>query len=190
MSGEPTLQEAVVGFEDGLKEVLEDKLRELEPHHAWLSSLLEGKRAVRKQIFVEALETARIPREKWGLYWDFVRVLGDVPLKEALAKTEAELVNIRQAYFLLIAPPGSKDLEVERARTTPIQGVFSGELKRSGKFLKGRCLFHSDDSPSLVLYPETNSFYCFGCGEGGSVIDFVMKRDGVNFVEAVKWLTI
>jgi len=52
---------------------------------------------------------------------------------------------------------------------------------------KAKCPFkdHSDTNPSFVVYPETQSFYCFGCQRGGSAIDYVMHRDGVTVGEAI-----
>ena len=55
---------------------------------------------------------------------------------------------------------------------------------------KTRCPFpdHSDTNPSFVVYPETQSFYCFGCRRGGSAIDYVMYRDNVTAGEAIRIL--
>src|SRR5690606_6007088 len=61
-------------------------------------------------------------------------------------------------------------------------------LRRQGQRLVGRCPFHEDRSPSLNLYPETQSFHCFGCGAGGDVIDFVRRAEGVGFREALERL--
>jgi DNA primase len=58
-------------------------------------------------------------------------------------------------------------------------------LRRSGVHLVGRCPFHRDTRPSLVVYPETRSFFCFGCRAGGDVIDFVRRAGGLGFREAV-----
>ena len=50
-------------------------------------------------------------------------------------------------------------------------------LKRAGSNLKGLCPFHSEKSPSFTVYPNDNSFYCFGCGAGGDVITFIKKKE-------------
>ena len=55
------------------------------------------------------------------------------------------------------------------------------EPKKKGKDYVIRCPFHEDDTASLVISPEKNLFHCFGCGEAGSVIDWVMKTRGVSF---------
>jgi len=61
-------------------------------------------------------------------------------------------------------------------------------LKRSGRNLVGLCPFHSEKSPSFFVYPENNSFYCFGCGAGGDLISFIRRAENLDYVEAVKYL--
>jgi hypothetical protein len=63
------------------------------------------------------------------------------------------------------------------------------ELKRHGrKDLIGKCLFHEDDTPSFVVSPDKNLFHCMGCDAAGSVVDFVMKADALDFKAAVEKL--
>mgnify|MGYP003316469898 CR=1 FL=1 len=59
-------------------------------------------------------------------------------------------------------------------------------LKRAGTNYKGICPFHNEKTPSFVVYPETQSFYCFGCHVGGNIFDFVKEYEGVDFAEACK----
>lgn len=59
-------------------------------------------------------------------------------------------------------------------------------LKRRGKTLVGLCPFHNEKTPSFTVYPESHSFYCFGCGAGGDVISFVRRMENLDYVEAVK----
>src|SRR5438128_2913306 len=62
-------------------------------------------------------------------------------------------------------------------------------LARHGTDLIGLCPFHDDKSPSLVISPERNLWHCLGaCQVGGSVIDWVMKSEGVSFRHAVELL--
>ena len=59
-------------------------------------------------------------------------------------------------------------------------------LKPHGrKDLVGKCPFHDDEKPSFVVTPDKNFFHCMGCDAAGSVIDFVMKLDGLDFKAAV-----
>jgi DNA primase len=57
----------------------------------------------------------------------------------------------------------------------------------SGRVLMGHCCFHEDRIPSLAVFPETQTFHCFGCGKGGDVITFLMELEGVSFREAL-WI--
>ena len=59
-------------------------------------------------------------------------------------------------------------------------------LRRRGMTLVGLCPFHNEKTPSFTVYPDTNSFYCFGCGAGGDVISFIRRIDNLDYVEAVK----
>ncbi|MCP5426472.1 MAG: toprim domain-containing protein [Gammaproteobacteria bacterium] len=61
-------------------------------------------------------------------------------------------------------------------------------LKKHGADLIGHCPFHDDKTPSLVISPKNNLFHCFGCGAAGSVIDWVMKTEGVSFRHALELL--
>lgn len=61
-------------------------------------------------------------------------------------------------------------------------------LKRSGRNLSGLCPFHSEKSPSFVVYPENNSFYCFGCGAGGDIVTFVRMAEHLEYIEALRFL--
>ena len=62
------------------------------------------------------------------------------------------------------------------------------DLKRRGKNLVGLCPFHNEKTPSFTVYPDTASYYCFGCGAGGEVINFVRNIENLDFIESVKLL--
>src|SRR6266513_655434 len=76
--------------------------------------------------------------------------------------------------------------EVSLERLAEARGVT---LKRHGADLIGLCPFHEDHSPSLVISPQKNLWNCLGaCGKGGSVIDWVMRAEGISFRHAVELL--
>src|SRR5271166_3797416 len=76
--------------------------------------------------------------------------------------------------------------EVDLAELVTRSGVA---LKEAGRDLVGRCPFHDDDTPSLVVTPEKGLWHCMGaCQAGGSVIDWVMRAEGVSFRHAVELL--
>ena len=62
------------------------------------------------------------------------------------------------------------------------------QLKKAGTTYKGLCPFHGEKTPSFVVTPARESWHCFGCGEGGDIFSFVMKRDSLSFPEALKRL--
>ena len=61
-------------------------------------------------------------------------------------------------------------------------------LIKSGSGFKAKCPFHKDDTPSMTVSAEKGLWHCFGCGEGGDVIGFVMKIERLSFIEAVRRL--
>lgn len=82
------------------------------------------------------------------------------------------------------------DIALVRERS-PIADIISLRLtlRNAGSGnLKGLCPFHDEKSPSFNVSPARGVFHCFGCGEGGDVISFVMKTEILTFTEAVQWL--
>lgn len=71
-----------------------------------------------------------------------------------------------------------------------IESVVSSyvNVKRRGRNLVGLCPFHGEKTPSFTVYPETASFYCFGCGAGGDVITFIKRIENLDYIDAVKFL--
>src|SRR3989337_2242808 len=61
-------------------------------------------------------------------------------------------------------------------------------LKRAGTILKGLCPFHAEKTPSFIVTPDRETWHCFGCGEHGDIFTFVMRRDGLDFREALSRL--
>ena len=59
-------------------------------------------------------------------------------------------------------------------------------LKKAGKDYKACCPFHEEKTPSFTVVPTKQIYHCFGCGESGGIIDFVMKYDHLAFVEAIE----
>ena len=73
---------------------------------------------------------------------------------------------------------------------TQIDALISSyvSLQRAGSLMKGLCPFHSERSPSFMVYPSDNSFYCFGCGAGGNAITFVKRAENLDFEDAIEFL--
>ncbi|WMJ23796.1 DNA primase [Paludicola sp. MB14-C6] len=75
-------------------------------------------------------------------------------------------------------------------QTCDIEEVISSyvNVKRAGRNIKALCPFHSEKTPSMVVYQDTQSFFCFGCGAGGDVINFIMQAENLDYVEAIHFL--
>lgn len=75
-------------------------------------------------------------------------------------------------------------------RSSSIVEVIEGylPLKQSGKYYRALCPFHTEKTPSFTVNADRQIFYCFGCGEGGDVFRFLMRREGFTFPEAVRHL--
>jgi len=82
------------------------------------------------------------------------------------------------------------DEKVTQARQVPILDIVSQllEVKQRGKSYVALCPFHEDRNPSLHIYPDTNTFYCFGCQKAGDAIGFVRLHFGYGFRQAVEYL--
>lgn len=82
---------------------------------------------------------------------------------------------------------GVKEEDVVQAKQVPIVSFFS-KIHRHGKMAVAICPFHTDKTPSFTIYLNQNTFWCYSCAYGGTVIDFVMKQQNIDFLPAVKFL--
>lgn len=62
------------------------------------------------------------------------------------------------------------------------------DLKKSGNSYKGLCPFHNEKTPSFTVDDRKQLFHCFGCGEGGDVVSFIMHKEGLSYIDAMKYL--
>ncbi len=78
----------------------------------------------------------------------------------------------------------------ELSRRTDISELIGSyvQLKRAGRLEKGLCPFHNEKTSSFTVYPESQSFYCFGCGAGGDAITFIKRIQNLEYTEAVRFL--
>lgn len=92
-------------------------------------------------------------------------------------------IEARKAY--MHAPKNAAtitDADIQRAKDVPMQELYGGKLRANS----GLCPFHDEKTPSFHINKKKNKWKCFGCDTYGDSIDFVMKRDNLTFIEAVK----
>ncbi|PWW58224.1 DNA primase [Actinokineospora spheciospongiae] len=108
---------------------------------------------------------------------------GPSDLKAGSRRTRIDLTTvagrIRESDIALVR---------ERSRIDEIVGEYVQLRRAGGGALKGLCPFHDEKTPSFNVRSTHGTFHCFGCGEGGDVIAFVMKIDHLSFVESVERL--
>lgn len=80
--------------------------------------------------------------------------------------------------------------DIQRAKEVSLVDIAESDirLRKSGRTYSGLCPFHQEKSPSFVIYPESNTFVCFGCQKKGDVITYLMDTRKLTFIEAVRWL--
>jgi DNA primase len=122
-----------------------------------------------------------------------------------LGRTRDDFEKLLDSATPVPALPPALPVHAERAAThpsafslriralkqqTPIADVVSRyvRLRPSGLSWRGRCLFHDDHDPSLMVYPEGGAFRCYGCGRHGDAIDFLMAVERVSFLRALDLL--
>jgi len=131
------------------------------------------------------LELSRLPRSSYGL-WNAIADFKD-DLYSLIIDHLAYGEDKEHWMELLNKIKNDKKLDVQKAKNYPIESLFRefGCEIRQGFTC---CPIHQEDTPSLKIYQNTNTWHCFGCGAGTDTIDFTMKMGKCNFVDAVKRL--
>ena len=81
----------------------------------------------------------------------------------------------------------TKERIIATAKIEEVVGDFV-KLHRSGSNLKGLCPFHEEKTPSFMVSPSKNICKCFGCGKGGTPVNFIMEKEHLTFPEALRYL--
>lgn len=168
----------------GSKEVIPKKIKE------WKARLNESERELKEYLSAIYSQTSD---EFTVWFWEQVAktfLMPDV--------MEAEKHILRLNRMMSISSPvrgKEKGLEnwrekVEIARQYPIYDIANCnlELRQCGDKFLSRCPFHNEKHASFYIYTATNSFYCFGCCEGGDAIKLTMHLHGVDFKDAIAML--
>ncbi len=84
---------------------------------------------------------------------------------------------------------GINEDQIQQAKQVEIATLYDGALRRRGRTLTAVCPFHIEKTGSFTIYIDTNTYHCFGCGLSGDSIDYIISRNSLDFISAVKFLT-
>ena len=199
--------DSISGEERGYYEGFELEWRKQIQHYTFYDLLAifpSAKSAIRRNLLLQikeaqedlekALEADRqfntefLSKAKYEERWFFEK-LRDTFVSGPLRHNREKLIKRNRFYLSALKPQKvheSQNITPENiayAKTIPIDSLI--EVGRNGFAVSP---FHSDKTPSLRAYLDTNRWYCFSCNAGTDTIDLVMKLNGCNFVEAVRIL--
>jgi hypothetical protein len=129
-----------------------------------------------------------------------IKYIDLVPLIDSeirgLRQHQKELRDVLSAINYKIENPIDKssndfDLKLKQAKLIRIEDVLNryGNGHKVGNKIWYRCIFHDEDTASMVAYQDDNKFHCYGCGEHGDAIDIICKKENKSIKDAVLYLT-
>lgn len=152
----------------------------------------ERERRARTKRIKEALENLYAIETDEFSHW-FGEQIIKLTLFPDLEKCTKHIVRLKRILNLMChqdTNTNTNDEAIQRARQYPISEIAKNRLiiRECGNKLSSLCPFHEEKHASFYIYPETNTFHCFGCQESGDVIKLAMHLYGASFPEAVKIL--
>ncbi len=114
---------------------------------------------------------------------------GSVPATASLAVQDAYLIPTQQtnAHQTQVVLDDAKEQVRQASDITQVLGAYL-DLRRQGRNFVARCPWHDDSRPSMTINPERQSWRCWVCNIGGDVFSFVMKKENIEFREALEML--
>lgn len=133
------------------------------------------------KVHLDRLSTVDSDTRMWGE--TFVDIYYGNPAREL--KKQLNWLKRYLACFIADRTEITEEV-IQRAREVPLSDLIPDLKLKSGKLVRC-CPFHEEKTPSFVVFKE-NKYHCFGCGEHGNPIDYVMKTQNLIFLQAVKYL--
>jgi DNA primase len=158
-----------------VKKILKEKLKlALKQEHQAYKDLQDSKNRT----------NSALPHERDALQWYTDRI------QEQINRLEMKIKKFKWQIDKLDgkerpASTGITEQDKEMARAVPIINLT--QHKRAGSNYIAICIFHNDSKPSLTIF-RNNRFKCFACGAHGDSIDFIKKLNGMEFLDAVRYL--
>ncbi len=162
------------------KGVIPEKLIEWKKEKNKLSEIIKKKLTLIKQ---------RTSHEFSQWFWRHWVKVTDGP---KLMKIDGHITRLKRLLWTASGKAPSKSIvtrdQIQRALAVPIENLINRPSRKSGKALVGLCPLHNEQHPSFYVYPETNSWWCYGCNHGHDAINLVRQLHGYSFKEAVQYL--
>lgn len=162
------------------KAIIPEKIMEWEEKRDEFSDTIKKKLVLIKQL---------APDEFSQWFWrEWVKITDG----EKLLTFEKHIERLKRLLMITNGkePKGQiTEEQIQRALAVPIENLINQTLRKSGKALVGLCPLHNERHPSFYIYPTTNSCWCYGCNQGGDIINLIKLLHGYSFREAVQYLT-
>jgi hypothetical protein len=170
-----------------LWDLVVDKIDEWNEHLVWLKR--------KAATITRHSDRFPTPLERW-MFGELVKIKLDDATKRAkrnlrrlkLISPPIDSHEVSKPYMEPIFKDSITDSDIANAKEYPIENLYVGNLRHTGRSLRGKCPIHSENTGSFHIYPSDNSFYCFGCAAHGDAIDFIMQTQQMGFIESVRYL--
>lgn len=132
------------------------------------------------------------PDEARELIPGLINALKEEYVKNRNEQLKARIVMYEHVLYVLEHKGDTEkinDRAIDRAKSVYIQGLFEMDKARhSSNRISCLCPFHTEQTPSFIIYLNNNTYHCFGCNKSGDSIKFIMDKYNMKFLEAVTYL--
>ncbi len=173
-------QELIAAFPEA-KQIIPEVIKEWKSRRLGVTNVIKQKLAIIKQ--------KSAAENQW--FWRELVKNFDVPTVIEIDKNIGRLTRLQNLADNKPMPHDWISLQdIALARSTSVVDIASEhtKLRKRGKNLVGLCPLHKEKSPSFTVYPESNTWHCFGCSNHGDVIKLIKVLLGLSFREAVRYL--
>lgn len=174
-----TDEEILTAFPEA-RGIIEEKIKE------WEENMTEIRKVIKEKLRI--IKTSNADEFSKWFCKEFLRLQYGKDLLEIKGHIRRLKQLLRRIKNQGQKPPLITLESKQRALSVPIASVVNVQLRKRGSKLVGLCPLHSETHPSFFVYPESNRFKCYGCNQGGDVIDFVKLAHGYSFKKAVTYL--
>ena len=178
-------------FPEG-KKVIREKIREYELQRSdIIAALSEFQQSVRQIALSEEKDEFFI----WFWTESYIEnfyAQSVVEIDRHLNRLRFQKSHLSSAFSALEKTENWSEMK-ERAKRFPLEELASPYLERvrqQSTRIYARCPFHEERTASFVIYTNQNTFHCFGCGQHGDNIDFIMKKEQLQFADAIRRLSL